>query len=112
MKKIAIVWSICLVLIFSALTVFGFMYISRNQDYKAMEKALVEAAKRIDVTTYHIDSYKIFSFEELKEANVIDEDALTLNNEECEGYARITRNNYVFEYKGFVKCENYTTRGY
>jgi len=112
MKKIAIVWGICIVLIFGGLTVFGFLYISRNQDYKEMEKALEEATKRIDVTTYQIDSYKIFSFEELKEHNVIDEDVLTLNDEECEGYAKVTRNNYVFEYKGFVKCENYTTRGF
>ena len=112
MKKIAVVWGICLVLIFGALTAFGFMYISRNQDYKEMEKALVEAAKKIDVTTFHTESNKIFTFEELKELNLIDEDALKLNDEECEGYAKVTRNNYVFEHKGFIKCENYTTKGY
>ena len=50
------------------------------------------------------------SFEELKDSGLIKD--LKVNNDKCDGYVIVKKNQLVYEYKGFVKCKEYKTKNY
>jgi heme/copper-type cytochrome/quinol oxidase subunit 2 len=113
LKKYSIVWGLIVVLIFAFLTIFGFTYKEKTKPYKDLEKALVEAEKK------YVDANFLYPQDgsELKtSASVLIEnnylDSLKKDDNECTGYATVLLNGTVYEYKGFIKCDNYTTKGY
>ena len=112
-KKMYFVWGILVILIFGILTVFGFIYKNKTSVYKELENKLVEAEKKyVDAKFLYPqgnENLKVTS-EILIKNEFMDE--LKINDEVCDGYATIKRKGTVFEYKGYVKCNNYTTKGY
>lgn len=116
-KKMYFVWALIVILIFVILTVFGFMYKNKTSVYKELEERLVNIAKKyVDAKFLYPEGNEklIIKKDELIEngylisLNILDE----THDEECDGYATIQRKGTVFDYKGYVKCSNYTTKGY
>lgn len=113
MKKISIVWGMGILTLFILLTLFGIMYKQKSSGYKELEKKLVEAEKKYaDAHFVYPDAGEI---EKTEAETLIKEgflDHLKINEEECTGYAIVTHESMVYEYKGYVKCDKYTTKGY
>lgn len=113
MKKISFVWGAILVIIVIGLTVIGFVYKNKSNDYKNMEKNLVEITKKyVELKFLYPDpNQKLkISFSELKQNDLIEE--LKKDDQECDGYVIIKNNGTAYEYKGYVSCPNYSTKGY
>lgn len=113
MKKLWIVWGTIAVIIFGILTAFGLVYKNKSKDYKELEKKLVEAEKK------YADAH--FAYPETGDIlktdakTLIEEgylDNLKINEEECVGYAIVSHTSTVFDYKGYISCNNYKTKGY
>lgn len=113
MKKLSIVWGVILVLIFGMLTTFGILYTKKVKPYKDMEKLLVDQTKKyVELEfSYPQNGEKLnVTLEQLQGKELVEE--LKHNDEACDGYVTIGKNGVAYEYKGYVKCTNYTTKGY
>ena len=108
MKKISIVWGICVVLIFGGLTVLGILY-KDIRPYDDLKKEMERVAKE------YIDLKKDFSLKDdeslkisLNELKDIDEKAnLQIKIDECDGNVKITKGIFGFKYKTTLECKNY-----
>lgn len=112
-KKMYAVWTLIVILIFIFLTILGFLFKNKTNIYKVLENQLVEAEKK------YVDAKFLYptTNEPLKiNAKILIEngymDELKIQDEICDGYAIISKKGTVFEYKGFVSCSNYKTKGY
>lgn len=112
-KKMYTVWGIIVVIIFVLLTAFGFMFKSKSNVYKELENKLVDAEKKyVDAKFLYPENDDILKVtSEILISNGY-MDALEVNGETCEGYALISKKGVAFEYKGYVSCKNYKTKGY
>ena len=112
MKKMSILWGIIMVLIFSLLTFFGLKWKNKYKGYFDLEDKLVKNTQKYYESNHEYpkkgSEEKIF-LKELRDNEVIDE--LIYNDDKCDGYV-IVKNNNVIEYKAYIKCNNYTTKGY
>ncbi len=112
-QKFGIVWGVIVVIIFGLLIAFGFLYKNKSKDYKELEKKLVEAEKKYaDAHFAYPDTGDILKTDS---KTLIEEgflDNLKVNDEECVGYAIVSHTSTVFDYKGYVSCNNYKTKGY
>ena len=111
-KKLSYVWAIIMILIFSFLTYFAMKWKGKYQGYFDLEEKLVSVTQSYFESNHAYpegSDVVIIKLYELKENNVIDE--LSYNNDSCNGYVEV-KNKGVMEYKGYIKCENYTTKGY
>ena len=113
MKKLSVVWGILLILIFGMLTTFGVLYTKKIRPYKDMENMLADLTKKyveIEFSYPQNGEELIITLEQLKEKSLLEE--LKHNDEVCDGYATIKKSKGVYEYKGYVKCSDYKTKGY
>lgn len=113
LKKIGIIWGIIVVLIFGTLTFMGFTYKAKTKDYKELENKLVEAEKKyVDANfLYPEDKSELkTSAQELIDNNYLD--SLKKDDSDCTGYVIVKQNNTVYEYKAYIKCDKYMTKGY
>ena len=113
MQKISIVWGIVAVGIFALLTIFGFLYKNKTSIYKELENKIVEAEKKyVDAKFLYPDTNKSVktTSQELISSGFLEE--LKANDEVCEGYAVVTKDGVAFNYKGYIKCNDYQTKGY
>lgn len=112
MKKISIVWGLFAVFIVGLLTLFGFLYKSKVGVYKDLEEQLVSASKKYIEAKFlypkENEEFKATS-SELVESGFMEE--LKVNDEVCHGYVVVSKST-VFNYKGYVECKNYKTKGY
>lgn len=112
-KNVYIVWGVIVVLIFILLTVFGFLYKNKTNVYKNLEEKLVEAEKKYADAKFlypqNGETVKVTA-EEMIEYGALD--SLEHNGENCNGYAIIQKKGTVFDYKGYVSCKDYKTKGY
>ncbi len=113
MKKMYILWGMIVVGLFTLLLIFGFSYKNKVAVYKDLEQKLVKAEMR------YIDEKFLYPDEKqsLKtEASLLIEGGyltnLEVNDEKCDGYAIISKNKTVFDYKAYIKCPKYKTKGY
>lgn len=109
----SIIWGMLIVGIFIILTLFGFFYKSKTKEYRALEEKLVEAEKKYadQKFLYPESGMKVkTTLQELKEEGLITD--FKVKNQECEGYVILSHESTVFEYKGYVHCGEYKTKGY
>ncbi len=113
MTKVYIIWGVIVVFIFVLLTIFGFIYKNKSAIYKDLENRLVDAEKKyVDAKFLYPNNgepLKI-SAEEMMDNGYLE--SMEIDDETCDGYAVIQKNGTVYEYKGFIKCNSYTTKGY
>ncbi len=113
MKYMSVVWGLVVVGIFVLLTFFGFLYKNKTKDYKLLEEKLVEAEKKYaDQKFLYPNEGEIIktSLKELQEAGLIEE--FNVLDVACDGYVVLSHQGLVYDYKGYVHCGNYKTKGY
>lgn len=115
MKKIKIayiIWAILVIIIFGLLTMLGFMYKKKVEPYKELEFNLKEIAEKyVELEFLYPENGEevIIKSEDLIKKDLMKE--LTYKKDTCSGYVELTYNG-VYNYKSFIKCDNYITKGY
>lgn len=109
-----VIWGVMVIVLVGLLTVLGFMLKDKNGKYEEVEDRLKKA------TSSYVDNkflypednenLKILS-KDLIENGFLKSDELKVNNDICSGYVILTKN-MVYEYKAYIKCNNYKTKGY
>ncbi len=113
MKKIhtySILWGLVVITILILLTIFGFVYKNKTKVYKELEEKLVEVEKKyVDAKFLYPKEGQVLktTSKELEENNYIDK-----LPDDCVGYAEVTMDGTIYNYKGYIKCEKYITKGY
>lgn len=102
MRKISIIWGIIMFLLIIGVTAIGIIYKNESKNYKEFEMELVDKAKDYII----VNNLNKVTISELKEQNIIE--TSVVNEKECDGY--ILKEDE--EYKAYVKCGSYKTRGY
>lgn len=116
MKKIQIltvVWGMVVIGIFVLLTTFGIVYKNKSTVYKELEEKIVEAGKQyIDAKfLYPNDKEEVKTkVQTLIEEGYLDE--FVVEDKTCDGYVVVKKGRTVYEYKGYVHCGQYKTKGY
>lgn len=111
MKKILGMWIVVAVLMVGTLTYVGFKLTENNKIYKEAENNLKEAAE--GYAGYYPNILKnnlIIKNEELIEKGFNKE--IKVYTEKCDGYVLIKRQGVIYKYKPYIKCKEYTTKGY
>lgn len=91
---------------------FGIILSRKNKPYKNKENELVEITKMyIESSTWYPSQGKRIKImiDELIENELIDE--VKVEDDFCDGYIEVI-NNGIIEYKTYLKCQKYETRGY
>lgn len=110
MKRLSIVWGILAVLIFGALTAYGFFFIKQREDYKKLEEEIENLAHNKIEQEGLYDEVKKKGEMTFKTDELTDDD-LEAKGEKCTGYV-VVKYDSIYEYEGFIECENYKTSGY
>lgn len=110
MKKITIVWTIVLVIVVAGLTCIG-LKVKEDNKSNIMEESLEKQAQKyfgLYPSLFPVrGEEKRMSADELKTKGY---DAKL--DEGCTGYVRVTNENSGYKYYGYIKCSDYTTKGY
>lgn len=113
MKKIYIVWALIIVVMLSLVLYFGFNFSNKNKEYKELEEEiLVNAEKYLGA---NLNEYPTTGSNKVLISKIINygiDIDLSVNDDMCDGYILITREQMGYDTKVFVKCNNYTTDGY
>lgn len=117
MKKnnlLFIIWGVIVISLIALLTIMGFMIKDKNKNYEKTEKRLKEAASSyVDHNFLYPDGdekLKILS-KDLIENGFLKIEELKVDKDICTGYVILSKD-MVYQYDVFIKCNNYTTKGY
>lgn len=111
MKKTLTIWIIIVVLLSIGLTLIGYNITKENKKYKVLEKELVKVAEGYFGEKINLlQNNAVVLDTELKEYNPkID---MKIDGKECKGYVKTTSKMGIYEYKAYIKCDDYETNGY
>lgn len=112
MKLLYIIWGVLVIALVAVLTYIGFQYKNKIKPYKDMENKLIETAKKyVELNFMYPENGEIIVIkgEDLIKDKLIDD--IIVSEKACEGYVTVSYNG-VYNYKGYIKCETYTTKGY
>ncbi len=112
MKKVMWIWGIVVVILIGGLTFLGFHIKKQNEPYKKLEKELEkQAIALIGEKPNYLPGGGVLTLIDLSNNNYrVD---MKVNNDICDdGYIVVTKNMGLYSYKGYIKCNNYTTHGY
>lgn len=110
MKKKIIIWTALMFVIVGCLTIYGFA-IKKNSIGELSEEAMVEQVKKylgLYQNLYPVKGGEVkFSSDRL-----VSEGYDPKLESECTGYVVVKNGNMGFEYKAYIKCPDYETKGY
>lgn len=113
MKKTVILMVVFSFIMVGTLTYIGIRYEESVKEYNALESDIEEGAQiYLELNEIELsvgENYKIKA-ETLLNENYIE--TMSIDDEECIGYANIKRNLTDYEYQAYIKCEDYTTVDY
>lgn len=102
MQRISFIWGTIMIFLVVGMTIIGFIYKNKTKEFKEFEEIVAEKAKDYLV----LNNLNKVTIEELKNSNIID--SLIVDGKNCTGY--VVSNNA--EYKSYIKCGSYKTKGY
>ena len=117
MKKITIIWLFLMLVLLLALVFVGFAAVKKKVPYNGLENDIVEAMKiyygqdenlkKLPTKKGNTKKVTIGELEAfgININNIIDEDT-------CDGYGIVKKETVAFNYKAYIKCDNYSTKGY
>lgn len=111
-KVLFIIWGVLVVGIIILLTTLGFMLNSKNKNYLELEDKLLSNAKKfVDNRFLYPEEGKTtkVTSDMLIENEYLDE--LKFEDDTCTGYVIVSFNG-VYQYKAYIKCNHYQTKGY
>ena len=110
MKKITIVWTIILIMIITGLTIIGFKIKADNID-NIMEESIIKQTEKYFGLYPSLYPSKGNS-KTMKVEELINNGYDPELEEGCTGYVTITNGDMGFKYDAYIKCPDYTTKGY
>lgn len=113
MKKIYIVWTLIIILLLSVITIMGLSIINRDKEYKTLEKDMEQVVSKY--LGQYIEEYPKSGVKRVNITDVINkgyELELNVNGDVCDGYVLVEKVSIAYEYNGYIKCNNYLTKGY
>lgn len=112
MKKRLVIWIVVAIILVGGLTVLGFLIKKKNSPYRALEKELEkQAIALVGEKPSYAQSISKLTVQDLENNNYKVE--MKVNDDVCsDGYVVVTKNMGFLDYKGYIKCHNYTTHGY
>lgn len=111
MKKILTIWIFVAVILVGSLTTIGFVVKKQNKEYKNLEEKIkFEAQSYYGAKPIELKEGSHISIESLKKEGY--EINNIVNGDTCSGYVIITSKMSLLNYNPYIKCENYTTKGY
>ena len=111
-RKLFIIWGILVVGIVGLLTTLGFMLKAQDANYVKLENKILDSAKKyIDAKFLYPEGSNVLKVtkEDMIENGFLDE--LKYGDDTCAGYVTVKLNG-AYKYKAYIKCKNYTTKGY
>lgn len=115
MKKVKVLyvfWIILIMALVTILTYIGFVYKTKLKPYKDLESNLTESAKKyVELKFLYPEEGEvtIINLEDLMREEILKD--FSYNNKECDGYVELSYNG-VYNYKSFINCDDYRTKGY
>ena len=110
MRKITIVWTLILVMIFACLTIFGFRF-KDDKVSSVMENSLKEQSEKY-LNTYVGLYPKRGNQIKLTSDQLIEAGYNPNLNTGCIGYVVVKNEAMGFKFYPYVKCSDYMTKGY
>lgn len=110
MKKIIIVWTLLLIIIVSGLTFIGFK-IKNKETNNIMEETLTKICEKY--LNLYVNRYpKLGEQVKITSEELIEAGYNPNLDSGCVGYVIVKNNNMGFKFTSYVKCPEYTTKGY
>lgn len=109
MKKMVVVWTVVVCLLVGLLLFIGYNFIKSEEGYKTLENDLIEASSiyiKKDINVSVNEEVKIKAKELLDKGYVT---SLKVLEDTCNGYVKVKRKINKYEYKVYIKCQNYET---
>lgn len=116
MKNITIVWIIVIMFLISVLSIIGINSSKKQAPYKALENDIVEAMKIYYGQDTNLN--KLPKNKEKTKITIAELESFGLNinnivkNDKCEGYGIVIGKSVSYNYKAYIKCNDYTTNKY
>ena len=112
MKKILVIMGFVVVVLVGGLTFLGFRIKNQNEPYKKLENELEkQAIALIGEKPNYLPNGGKLTLADLTNNNY--EVNMNVNGDVCsDGYIIVSKNMGFLDYKGYIKCNNYTTHGY
>lgn len=113
MKKIYILWGFIIVLLLSVVTYLGFNIVNKNKEYKTLEDNMEQVVSKY--LGQYINEYPSSGSKRVNITDVINngyEIDMNVNDDDCDGYVVVKKVSIAYEYDGYIKCNNYTTKDY
>ncbi len=113
MKKKNILIISVVILLLAVVLFVGYIIFFKDKEYKTLENNMEDVVSKY--LGQYIGEYpengekKIFITDVIKKGYEIDMNA---NGEKCAGYVVVKKVSFAYEYDGYIKCDNYTTKGY
>lgn len=113
MKKITIAMTVSAIFLVCILTTYGFLFSEKISGYTTLEADLEEAAQMyLDTEKIKLSSGQTMR---LKASTLLELDLienLNVEKDQCNGYVIANKKISNYTYKGYIKCNKYTTKGY
>ncbi len=114
MKKIYFIWSFIILVLLFFITFLGINISKKNSDYKNLENDI-----KIKVEKYlgaNLNEYPERGSNRILLSKIIDS-GIDINlyaneNDLCNGYVLVSKQVVGYETSIYIKCKNYTTKGY
>ena len=99
-----------------SLSLIGINIIKMKAPYVALETDIVEAMKIYYGQDTNLNKLPRNKNNSKVTIGELESFGITINNiineDTCDGYGVVTKNDVAFSYKAYIKCENYETKGY
>ena len=109
MKKTFAVMIVIAVMLVGGLTFIGFYLTNTNKEYYELEKILEDAAKRY---FGQFPGELPSKSRAMSSSRLINEEFLEEFDKKCSGYVEVKKSGNFYNYKAFINCPNYTTKGH
>ena len=113
MKKIYIVWALIIVSLLGTTTFLGINILNKDKEYKNLEDNIEQVVSKY--LGQYIEEYPNSGSKKILITDVINkgyEVDMNVNYDECEGYVVVRKVSFAYEYDGYIKCNNYITKGF
>lgn len=111
MKRILYLWIFIALLLVGTLTFLGFNITKKDKVYKNAENDIKVAAE--GYAGYYPTILKnnlIITNDELIDKKF--NEKIVIFDEKCDGYVLVKKQGGIYKYIPYIKCKNYTTKGY
>ena len=113
MKKMYVLWSVIIIFLLGIVLFIGYNMFFKDKEYKKLETNMEDTVSKY--LGQYIQEYPKTGEKKINITNVIDKGYkidLSVNGDVCDGYVVVKKVSIAYEYDGYIKCDEYITKGY